>query len=87
MATATFPARKEVRRVPLAQMSDGELVAAHLEGHPGAFSQLYDRYRDRLVHFIARKTGDRDRAEDLVQEVRGFRRFTGSGGAVQRPEA
>jgi RNA polymerase sigma-70 factor (ECF subfamily) len=69
MATATFPARKEVRRVPLMQMSDGELVAAHLEGHPGAFSQLYDRYRDRLVHFIARKTGDRDRAEDLVQEA------------------
>jgi RNA polymerase sigma-70 factor, ECF subfamily len=38
-------------------------------GHPTAFSQLYDRYRERLVHFIARKTGDRDRAEDLVQEA------------------
>lgn len=53
----------------LAELSDGELVAAHLEGHPGAFSELYDRYRDKLVHFIARKTGDRDRAEDLVQEA------------------
>jgi RNA polymerase sigma-70 factor (ECF subfamily) len=69
MATATIPTRTEVRRVPLSQMNDGELVAAHLEGHPVAFSQLYDRYRDRLVHFIARKTGDRDRAEDLVQEA------------------
>jgi RNA polymerase sigma-70 factor (ECF subfamily) len=48
-------------------MSDNALVAAHLEGHPGAFAELYDRYHDRLVHFIARKTGDRDRAEDLVQ--------------------
>jgi RNA polymerase sigma-70 factor (ECF subfamily) len=54
---------------PLSALNDGELVAAHLEGHPGAFSELYDRYRGRLVHFIARKTGDRDRAEDLVQEA------------------
>jgi RNA polymerase sigma-70 factor (ECF subfamily) len=57
------------RRRPLPKLGDSELVAAHLEGHPGAFSELYDRYHDRLVHFIARKTGDRDRAEDLVQEA------------------
>jgi RNA polymerase sigma-70 factor, ECF subfamily len=50
-------------------MSDNELVAAHLEGNPVAFSELYNRYHMRLVHFIARKTGDRDRAEDLVQEA------------------
>ena len=59
---------EETRR-PLSELNDGELVAAHLEGNPGAFSELYDRYRPRLVHFIARKTGDRDRAEDLVQEA------------------
>jgi RNA polymerase sigma-70 factor (ECF subfamily) len=53
----------------LNELGDGQLVLAHLDGHPGAFSELYDRYRDRLVHFIARKTGDRDRAEDLVQEA------------------
>ena len=56
-------------RVALIDMNDGELVAAHLAGHVGAFGTLYDRYHDRLVHFIARKTGDRDRAEDLVQEA------------------
>src|SRR5690606_41123458 len=50
-------------------MNDNALVAAHLEGHPGAFAELYDRYHDRLVHFIARKTGDADRAQDLVQEA------------------
>jgi RNA polymerase sigma-70 factor (ECF subfamily) len=55
--------------VALSELSDSQLVAAHLEGNPGAFSELYDRYRDRLVHFISRKTGDRDRAEDLVQEA------------------
>lgn len=54
---------------PLADMSDEELAAAHLAGVRGAFQELYDRYRDRLVHFIARKTGDWDRAEDLVQEA------------------
>jgi RNA polymerase sigma-70 factor (ECF subfamily) len=55
--------------VVLSELTDAELVAAHLDGHPAAFSELYDRYRNRLVHFIARKTGDRDRAEDLVQEA------------------
>ena len=65
LATATERKRKR----PLPELGDGELVAAHLEGVPGAFSELYDRYRDRLVQFIWRKTGDRDRAEDLVQEA------------------
>lgn len=60
---------QQSRAVPLPSLSDSELVAAHLEGHPGAFTELYDRYHDRLVHFIGRKTGDRDRAEDLVQEA------------------
>jgi RNA polymerase sigma-70 factor (ECF subfamily) len=54
---------------PLADLSDEELVAAHLDGRAGAFQHLYDRYRDRLVHFIIRKTGDPDRAQDLVQEA------------------
>jgi RNA polymerase sigma-70 factor, ECF subfamily len=57
------------KRDALPSLSDNELVAAHLEGHPGAFAELYNRYHLRLVHFIARKTGDRDRAEDLVQEA------------------
>jgi len=59
----------ERRQVTLSELPDGELVAAHLEGHPAAFGELYDRYRDKLVYFIGRKTGDRDRAEDLVQEA------------------
>jgi RNA polymerase sigma-70 factor (ECF subfamily) len=63
--TITRPKRKS----ELPRMNDSELVAAHLKGVPGAFSELYDRYRDRLVQFIWRKTGDRDRAEDLVQEA------------------
>jgi RNA polymerase sigma-70 factor (ECF subfamily) len=54
---------------PLADISDEELVIAHLDGRPGAFQHLYDRYRDRLLHFIVRRTGDADRAQDLVQEA------------------
>jgi len=54
---------------PLEDLTDEELVTAHLQGRPGAFQRLYDRYRDRLVHFITRKTGDPDRAQDLVQEA------------------
>ena len=58
-----------VMRTPTAELSDSELVAAHLEGHPTAFNELYDRYRDKLVYFMTKKQGDRDRAEDLVQEA------------------
>jgi len=55
--------------LPLDLLSDEELVSAHLDGRYGAFQLLFDRYRDRLVHFITRKTGDSDRAQDLVQEA------------------
>jgi len=65
--------RKELQQIdtstPLAELSDEALVTAHLDGRPGAFQELFDRYRDRLVHFITRKTGDSDRAQDLVQEA------------------
>ena len=54
---------------PLAQLSDEDLVTAHLQGRNGAFEDLYERYHDRLVHFVTRKTGDGDRAQDLVQEA------------------
>ena len=50
-------------------LSDEQLVTEHLSGHQGAFEELYGRYQDRLVHFITRKTGDSDRAQDLVQEA------------------
>jgi len=53
----------------LDDLTDEELVTAHLSGRPGAFQELFGRYRDRLVHFVIRKTGDPDRAQDLVQEA------------------
>ncbi|MSR22499.1 MAG: sigma-70 family RNA polymerase sigma factor [Gemmatimonadetes bacterium] len=58
-----------LRDPDLEAMPDEELVTAHLSGRTGAFQELFNRYRDRLVHFITRKTGDADRAQDLVQEA------------------
>ena len=55
--------------IPLDCMSDEELVVSHLHDRHGAFTKLFDRYRERLVHFIVRKTGDADRAQDLTQEA------------------
>jgi RNA polymerase sigma-70 factor (ECF subfamily) len=45
------------------------LVARHLAGDVRAFGELADRFRNRLLNFIYRMVGDRERAEDLVQEA------------------
>ena len=44
-------------------------IGAYLSGDPRAFDQIFFRYSGRLLHFINRIIGDRDRAEDLVQEA------------------
>jgi len=46
-----------------------QLIAAHLEGDPRAFERLVARYQVRLLNFVYRMIGDRERAEDLVQEA------------------
>jgi len=45
------------------------LVQAHLAGDPRAFDQIVTRYQVRLLNFVYRMIGDRERAEDLVQEA------------------
>ncbi len=59
----------------LKELDDSALVLRYLEGEERAFDELSDRYQGRLIHFVNRTIGDRDRAEDLVQEtfVRVFR--------------
>ena len=56
-------------REQLRRMDDGEVVTAFLEGEERAFQELVERYQTRLLNFIYRTVGDRERAEDLVQEV------------------
>ncbi len=57
------------RREQLAALDDGALVAAFSAGDDRAFETLVLRYQARLLNFICRTIGDRERGEDLVQEV------------------
>jgi len=54
---------------PAAAPDNARLVAAHLAGDARAFQDLVHRFRGRLLNFITRTIGDRERAEDLVQEA------------------
>lgn len=54
---------------PYDGLSDAAVVQKYLDGEPRAFTELVVRYQTRLLNFIYRTIGDRERAEDLVQEV------------------
>jgi len=56
-------------REQLKLMDDSGVVTAFLGGEERAFEELVVRYQTRLLNFIYRTVGDRERAEDLVQEV------------------
>lgn len=62
------PAGVSVRE-RLHALDDSALVAEFLVGEERAFQELVERYQTRLLNFIFRTIGDRERAEDLVQEV------------------
>ncbi|HEU0298416.1 MAG TPA: sigma-70 family RNA polymerase sigma factor [Longimicrobium sp.] len=62
-------AQPRTPREELKQLDDSGVVAAHLAGNRLAFGELVERYQNRLLNFIYRTTGDRERAEDLVQET------------------
>ncbi len=65
--TAESP--RAIQREALQEFDDGQVVLQHLSGDPQAFGALVDRYQTRLLNFVNRTIGDRERAEDLVQEV------------------
>lgn len=57
---------------PIAQASppsDAALMERVRGGDRDGFSTLVDRHKDAVVNYLARLTGDRDRAEDLAQET------------------
>jgi RNA polymerase sigma-70 factor (ECF subfamily) len=58
-----------VRSNALGELDDSGLVASFLAGEKRAFTELMGRYQTRLLNFIYRTIGDRERAEDLVQET------------------
>jgi RNA polymerase sigma-70 factor (ECF subfamily) len=48
---------------------DGQLFDKWLGGDPKGFSELYGRYSGRVFGFLLRMTGDREVAEDMLQET------------------
>ncbi|MCA9739839.1 MAG: sigma-70 family RNA polymerase sigma factor [Gemmatimonadota bacterium] len=56
-------------RVERGQLGDSEVVQAFLAGDERAFGELVERYDQRLLNFVYRTVGDRERAQDLVQET------------------
>jgi RNA polymerase sigma-70 factor (ECF subfamily) len=58
------------RRQPQAPSeATADILARYRDGDPAAFQELVDRYEARLVQFFYRLCWDRDRAEDLAQEL------------------
>lgn len=49
--------------------ADEDLMLDLKEGSQSAFAELMTRHRGPIVNFLNRLIGDRDRAEDLAQEV------------------
>ncbi|MFJ5836435.1 RNA polymerase sigma factor SigM [Streptomyces shenzhenensis] len=50
-------------------VSDQDLLARHVKGHPDAFGELVRRHRDRLWAVALRTLGDREEAADAVQDA------------------
>lgn len=72
------PARTPV----LADLAEADLVAACLEGRPGAFDEIVERHRRAVYQVCYRFVGHHEDASDLSQDVflrafRGLRNFKG----------
>jgi len=65
----------------MVESSDAQLMALTRGGDQEAFALIVDRFKDRVVNYLCRLTGDRDRAEDTAQEtfLRLYRNATGGG--------
>lgn len=56
-------------RTPGSTGAETDLLAKYRDGDPDAFRALVDAYRGRMLQFFYRLCWDRDRAEDLCQEL------------------
>jgi RNA polymerase sigma-70 factor (ECF subfamily) len=59
----------ELNEVNDANAEDRELFDQWIKGDTRAFSRLYNRYKNRVFGFIVRMTGDRQVAEDILQDT------------------
>ncbi len=54
----------------LNSVPDAVLVKKTVSGNPDTFSELYDRYYERIFNYLYRMLGgDRDKAQDFLQEA------------------
>ncbi len=63
--------------------SDASLMERLRSGDREAFARLVDRHKDAVVSYLARLSGNRDRAEDLAQETF-LRLYRSAPGYVER---
>jgi len=49
--------------------ADAELMLAFQQGDESAFTQLVERFQDRIINYVWRMVQDRHAAEDLAQET------------------
>jgi RNA polymerase sigma-70 factor (ECF subfamily) len=55
--------------MPGEELKDSELIHATLAGKTESYGELVIRHQDRLFRMVFQLTGDRQEAEDLVQET------------------
>jgi len=69
VGTRSASVRTDGIRARLRELDDAAVVGVFLDGDERAFQELVERYQARLLNFVYRTIGDREKAEDLVQEV------------------
>ncbi|MGW4464455.1 RNA polymerase sigma factor SigM [Micromonospora sp. NBC_01796] len=67
--TGSAPAETAGSSGPLTEVSDAELLRAHVDGDRDAFTTLFHRHRDRLWAVAIRTLGDREDAADALQDA------------------
>jgi len=58
-----------VSEIEIRELSDRELMSAHVAGDSQAFSELVSRHKDRLWSVSLRTTGDPEEASDALQDA------------------
>jgi hypothetical protein len=71
-------------------LADQELLAEAARGDQAAFSQLYQRYRNRVYGFAYRMLGSQEAAEDVrlflrLDEIRSDLHFPAGDSATENP--
>lgn len=69
LVTLVTAGEASTNQAPFTELSDPELAARVADGESAALEVLYDRYSRIVLSFAMRILGDRQHAEELLQEV------------------